>query len=105
MSVVRLLEQKIGACGGNGEWNEALRPYFHRSPPLFDGLTRHEYAPGPDGPGSVVNSSLPHSYKVGYLAGYSRAAAMADLSSQQHELGMSVPMWCVCTCTLLSDSC
>ena len=57
------------------------------------------------GPGSVVNSSLPHSYKVGYMAGYSRAAVVADVTSQQDELGTSVPMWCVRACELALTPC
>jgi len=36
---------KIAACGGAGAWNEGLKPYFQRSPPLFDGLTHHNYSP------------------------------------------------------------
>lgn len=35
---------KVGACGWPTHgWNDQLRPYFTRKPPLFDGLSKHQY--------------------------------------------------------------
>ena len=66
----------IGACGAAGTWNEGLRPYFQRSPPLFDGLSHHNYSPSTH---SVT--SLPAQDQMSYIAGYSRAG-MSCLSCQ-----------------------
>ena len=82
---------KIAACGGGPDWVEGLRPYFHHTPPLFDGLTHHQYSPA--GNARVINSSLPQNYQVSYVAGYSRVAAVGTLTTQHQQLGVHTPMW------------
>lgn len=75
---------KIGFCGLGGSWNQGLRPFLH----LVDGVSHHTYAPR-----RAEVAALPQSLQVSYVAGYSRAAARADLEAQNEDLGRSLPMW------------
>ena len=84
-------QAKIAACGGPADWIDGLRPYFQRQPPLFDGLTHHNYDPGGDS--SVINSSRPLDYQVGYVAGYSRATTALGTNNQHTQLGVHTPQW------------
>jgi hypothetical protein len=75
---------KIGFCGLMGNWNQGLRPYVH----LVDGVSHHTYAPG-----KAQVGALPTEARVAYVAGYSRAAARADLKELRQDLGVALPMW------------
>jgi hypothetical protein len=75
---------KIGAVGTPGEWNKGLVPYLH----LFDGVSHHNYSPR-----RADVDALSPSDRITFVAGYSRAAARADVSQQHADLGVRVPMW------------
>ena len=80
---------KIGACGQSGlGWNPQLRPYFEQKPPLFDGLSIHEYDPD-----TSYVLAQPADERVSYVAAYSWAAAFGDAKSQRDEMGRSIPIW------------
>lgn len=76
---------KLAACGSGGAWNEGLRPYLH----LFDAVTHHNYSPH-----TRDVAALPEDARLSYVAGYSRAAALADVRDQRQSFGgIEKPIW------------
>ena len=65
-----------------------LRPYFNIKPPLFDGLSVHEYDPGVD---TVM--AQPPADRIPYVASYGWASAFDDAKGQHDYMGSSIPIW------------